>query len=51
MASNSEVELSDNSLSSLEVLLIKGTAIVEATGLDGVELNINISRRKDRDCP
>src|SRR5688572_33465736 len=43
MASNSEVELSNNSLSSLEVLLIKGTAIVEATGLDGVELNINIS--------
>ena len=40
---NSEVELSDNSLSNLEVRLLRGTAIVEATGADGVELNINIS--------
>src|SRR4026208_2487229 len=40
---NSEVELSDNSLSNLEVRLLRGTAIVEATGGDGVELNINIS--------
>jgi hypothetical protein len=40
---NSEVELSNNSLANLELRLIKGTAIVEATGLDGVELNINIS--------
>ena len=43
MASNSEVELSNNSLANLEVRLVKGTAIVEATGVDGVELNINIS--------
>jgi hypothetical protein len=40
---NSEVELSDNSLANLELRLIKGTAIVEATGADGLELNINIS--------
>ena len=40
---NSEVELSNNSLANLEVQLIKGTAIVEAIGVDGVELNINIS--------
>ena len=40
---NSEIELANNSLDNLELQLIKGTAIVEATGLDGVELNINIS--------
>src|SRR5690348_18383623 len=40
---NSEVELSDNSLSNLELRLLRGTAIVEATGLDGVALNISIS--------
>ena len=40
---NTEVELSNNSLANLEVKLVKGTAIVEATGVDGVELNINIS--------
>jgi uncharacterized membrane protein YgcG len=40
---NSELELSNNSLANLEVRLIKGTAVVEATGVDGVELNINIS--------
>jgi hypothetical protein len=40
---NSEVELSDNTLANLEVRLLRGTAIVEATGADGVELNINIS--------
>lgn len=40
---NSEVELSNNTLSNLEVRLIRGTAIVEATGADGLELNINIS--------
>jgi hypothetical protein len=40
---NSEMELSNNSLANLEVRLIKGTAIVEATGADGLELNINIS--------
>src|SRR5215204_5409721 len=40
---NSEIELSDNTLANLEVRLIRGTAIVEATGADGVDLNINIS--------
>jgi hypothetical protein len=40
---NSEVELSDNTLANLELRLIRGTAIVEATGADGLELNINIS--------
>src|ERR1044072_3252756 len=40
---DSEVELSNNSLSNLEVRLLRGTAIVEATGADGLELNINIS--------
>jgi hypothetical protein len=40
---DSEVELSDNSLANLEVRLLRGTAIVEATGADGLELNIGIS--------
>jgi hypothetical protein len=40
---NSEVELSDNTLSNLEVRLLRGTAIVEATGIDDLELNISIS--------
>jgi hypothetical protein len=40
---NSEVELSDNTLANLEVRLLRGTAIVEATGADGLELNINVS--------
>ena len=40
---NSEVELSDNTLSNLEVRLLRGMAIVEAAGADGVELNISIS--------
>lgn len=40
---DSEVELSNNSLENLEVRLLRGTAIVEATGAEGLELNINIS--------
>ena len=40
---DSEIELSDNTLENLEVRLLRGTAIVEATGADGLELNINIS--------
>lgn len=43
LGGNSEVELLDNSLANLEVRLLRGTAIVEATGADGVELNIGIS--------
>jgi FecR protein len=40
---DSELELSNNTLANLEVRLLRGTAIVEATGADGLELNINIS--------
>lgn len=40
---NTEVELANDSLANLELRLLKGTAIVEATGADGLELNINIS--------
>src|SRR5215208_3827420 len=40
---DSEVELLNNALDNLEVRLIRGTAIVEATGADGIDLNINIS--------
>jgi len=40
---DSEVELSNNTLANLEVRLLRGTAIVEATGADDLELNINIS--------
>ena len=40
---NSEVELANNSLENIELRLLRGTAIVEATGADGLELNINIS--------
>ena len=39
---DSEVELSNNTLDNLEVRLLRGTAIVEATGADGLELNISI---------
>jgi hypothetical protein len=40
---NSEFELTDNSLENLEVRLLRGTAIVEATGADDTELQINIT--------
>lgn len=40
---DSEIELSNNTLANLEVRLLRGTAIVEATGADEMELNINIS--------
>ena len=43
LGGNSEVELTDNSLASLELRLLRGTAIVEAAGTDSVELNIGIS--------
>ena len=43
LGGNSEVELLDNSLANLEVKLLRGTVIVEATGADGLELNIGIS--------
>jgi hypothetical protein len=40
---NSEFELADSSLESLEVRLIKGTAIVEVTGADDEDLFIGIT--------
>jgi FecR-like protein len=40
---NSEFELADNSLENLELRLIRGTAIVEATGADDTALQINIT--------
>lgn len=43
IAENSEFELTDNSLENLEVRLIRGTAIIEATGADETELAINIT--------
>lgn len=40
---NSEFELTSNSLDNLEVRLLRGTAIVEATGAEDTELQINIT--------
>jgi hypothetical protein len=40
---NSEFEFINNSLDNLEVRLLKGTAIVEATGADDTEMQINIT--------
>jgi hypothetical protein len=40
---NSEFELVNNSLDNLELKVLRGTAIVEATGADDTELMINIS--------
>ncbi len=40
---NSEFELADNSLDSLEVRLLRGTAILEVAGAEDTELLINIS--------
>ena len=42
VAENSEFELTNNSLDNLEVRLVRGTAIVEATGADDTEMMINI---------
>jgi hypothetical protein len=43
LGENSEFELANNSLDKLEIRLIRGTAIVEATGADDSQLQINIS--------
>jgi len=43
LGGDSEVELSDNSLANLELKLLRGTAIVEATGIQETQLMINIS--------
>src|ERR1700674_3225042 len=41
VAENSEFQLTNNSLEALEIKLIRGTAIIEATGSDDTELAIN----------
>jgi hypothetical protein len=43
LGGDSEVELSNNSLANLEVRLLRGTAIVEATGVEETQMMINIS--------
>ncbi len=43
IAENSEFELTNSSLENLEVKLIRGTAIVEATGAENTALLINIT--------
>ena len=40
---NSEVELSNNSLENLEFRLLRGTAVVEASGVEETQMLINIS--------
>jgi hypothetical protein len=45
---NSEFELTDSSLENLEVRLVRGTAIIEATGADETELAINITTPQAR---
>jgi hypothetical protein len=47
-AESSEVELTDDSLDKLQVKLIKGSAIVEATGADGTQLAIGIATDQGR---
>lgn len=43
LGGDSEVELANNSLANLEVRLIRGTAIVEASGIEETQMLINIS--------
>lgn len=43
LGGNSEVELSNTTLANLEVRLIRGVAIVEATGVEETQMLINIS--------
>jgi hypothetical protein len=45
---NSAFELADNSLENIQVRLTKGSAIVEATGLDNTELHINLVTERAR---
>jgi len=40
---NSEVELANNSLANLELRLLRGTAVVEAAGVEQTQMLINIS--------
>ncbi len=43
LGGDSEVELANNSLANLEVRLLRGTAIVEASGVEESQMMINIS--------
>ena len=43
VAENSEFQLTDNTLETLEIKLLKGTGIIEATGSEDTELSINIT--------
>jgi hypothetical protein len=43
LGGDSEVELANNSLANLEVRLLRGTAIVEASGVEETQMQINIS--------
>src|SRR5437660_4099980 len=45
---NSEFELTDNSLNKLQLKLIKGSAIIEATGTDDLRLQIGIVTEQSR---
>src|SRR2546430_3620887 len=45
---NSELELTDNSLTNLQLKLIKGSAIIEATGTDDLRLQIGIVTEQSR---
>ncbi len=48
MTENSEFELIDNSLNNLQVKLIRGSVIVEATGADDTQLRIGIVTDRGR---
>jgi hypothetical protein len=48
VAENTEFVMVDNSLDNLLVKLVKGNVIVEATGMDGMELRINIATDRER---
>lgn len=48
LAENSAFELTDNSLANLSVKLIKGSAIIEAMGLDNTELHISVATQQAR---
>lgn len=48
VAENTEFVMVDNSLDNLLVKLVKGSVIVEATGMDGLELRINITTDRER---
>ncbi len=48
VAENSEFVLVDNSLNNLVVKLVKGSAIIEATGGEGADLRINVLANQQR---